>query len=317
MSTEDIAGKDDNDVSVCANCGKGEEESHKLKHCTACMLVKYCNRDCQIAHRPMHKKECKKRAAELHDEKLFKQPPQEEDCPICFQLLPTFSTGRRYKTCCGKEICSGCVHAPVYDDQGNKVDNNKQNECAFCRTLAPKSDEEGNEREKKRMEKGDPIAMYNLGCYHRDGLYGFPQDYTKALELYHRATEFGYAKAYCKIGIAYYNGEGVEVDKKKARHYYELAAMGGNVQSRHNLGIFEREEGNMNRALKHYMISARGGYSKSVDVIKEMYTKGFATKEDYTTALRSYQTYLGEIKSRQRDEAAAFNDRFRYYESGV
>jgi len=43
-------------VSVCANCGKGEEESGKLKSCTACKLVKYCNRECQIAHRPQHKK---------------------------------------------------------------------------------------------------------------------------------------------------------------------------------------------------------------------------------------------------------------------
>ena len=39
------------------------------------MAVKYCNRECQIAHRPQHKKECKQRAAELHEEALFKQPP--------------------------------------------------------------------------------------------------------------------------------------------------------------------------------------------------------------------------------------------------
>lgn len=44
MSTKDTAGKeDDNEVSVCANCGKGEEESHKLKICNACKMVKYCN----------------------------------------------------------------------------------------------------------------------------------------------------------------------------------------------------------------------------------------------------------------------------------
>ena len=66
---------EDNDISICANCGKSEEESHKLKHCNACKLVKYCNRECQVAHRPQHKKVCRKRAAELHDEKLFKQPP--------------------------------------------------------------------------------------------------------------------------------------------------------------------------------------------------------------------------------------------------
>ena len=78
---------DDKDVvlSVCANCGK---EGSKLKACTACKLVKYCNRECQITHRPQHKKECRKRASELHDEKLFKQPPSKDDCPICFLKLP-------------------------------------------------------------------------------------------------------------------------------------------------------------------------------------------------------------------------------------
>jgi len=70
---------------ICANCGKGEESTGSLKACTACKLVKYCNRECQIAHRPQHKKECRKRVAELHDEALFKQPPLEHgDCPICF-----------------------------------------------------------------------------------------------------------------------------------------------------------------------------------------------------------------------------------------
>jgi len=76
----------------CANCGKGEESSNSLKTCTACKLVKYCSRDCQVAHWPQHKKECKKKAAELHDEALFKQPPK-EDCPICMIRMPPSPTG--------------------------------------------------------------------------------------------------------------------------------------------------------------------------------------------------------------------------------
>ena len=30
-------------LSMCANCGKGEEENGKLKSCNACKLVKYCS----------------------------------------------------------------------------------------------------------------------------------------------------------------------------------------------------------------------------------------------------------------------------------
>ena len=55
----------DNNMTTCANCGKGEESTGDLKACTACKMVKYCNRDCQIAHRPQHKTECKKRAAKI------------------------------------------------------------------------------------------------------------------------------------------------------------------------------------------------------------------------------------------------------------
>jgi len=303
MSTADV-------VSVCANCGKGEEESHKLKNCTACKMVKYCSRECQIAHRPQHKKECRKRAAELHDIELFKQPPPEEECPICFQQLPTLHTGWKYMSCCGKEICSGCAHAPLFDNQGNKVDNTK---CAFCRTPAPTSEEELIEREWKRAEDGDAEAIYNLGYFYNEGFYGLRQDYTKALELLHRAGKLGCTEAYKFIGFAYLQGRGVEVDKKKANHYNELAAIGGCPQARHNLGTMEGKAGNHDRALKHYMIAARSGCNGSLEMIKQMYSNGLATKEDYTKALQSYQTYLGEVKSKQRDEAAAADEENRYY----
>ena len=37
------------------------------------------------------------------------------------------------------------------------------------------------------------------------------------------------------------------------------------------------------------------------------------TKDEYSKALRAYQSYLGEIKSDQRDEAAAYDEEFKYY----
>jgi len=77
--------------------------------------------------------------AELHDEQLFKQPPLlYGDCPICFLRMPTHRAGVRYMPCCGKAICSGCIYAPVYDDQGNKVDK----KCPFCRISSLTTNEE-------------------------------------------------------------------------------------------------------------------------------------------------------------------------------
>ena len=238
-------------MTVCANCGKGEEAGIKLKACIACKMVKHCNRDCQIAHRPQHKKECKKRAKELYDEKLFKQPPQPYgDCPICFLRLPTLDKGRAYMECCGKMICTGCMCAPVYDHEGNFAADT----CPFCRTPPNKSDDETIKRYEKRIELNDAQAMRIIGCDYADGLMGLPQDYTKALELWHRAGELGDADAYNNIGSAYYKGQGVEVDEKKVIYYYELAAMGGHVYARHNFGVTEEIKGNWDRALKHYMM---------------------------------------------------------------
>ena len=158
-------------------------------------------------------------------------------------------------------------------------------------------------------------AMYILGCCYNNGSCGLPQNRAMALELWQQAAELGNAPSYCFIGVAYYQGYGVERDVKKANHYYELAAMGGDVAARYNLGCSEYQTGNYDRALKHLVLAAGGGTKESLSIIQEMFKKGRATKEDYTQALRAYQAYLGEIKSVQRDEAAAFDDGYKYCEA--
>ena len=114
----------DTTIMACANCGKGEENSGELKACAACKLVKYCNRDCQIAHRSLHKKACKKRAAELHEEALFKEHPPREDCPICFLPLPLDLGQSTFQSRCGKMICSGCIIA-MYEESPRGIREGK------------------------------------------------------------------------------------------------------------------------------------------------------------------------------------------------
>ena len=155
-------------------------------------------------------------ASSPSDEDLFNEPPQPEDCPICFLRLPTLYTGRRYKTCCGKVICSGCIHAPVYDNNGNKVEK----KCPFCRAPAP-----------------------------------------------------------------------IQQNEKKAIRYWELTAIGGSINARHNLGNAEFRAGNFGRAVKHYMIAVELGNNECLKMIKHLYMHGGVTKDDYMNALKAYQTY--------------------------
>ena len=291
---------------MCANCGKGEECSGDLKSCTACKMVKYCNRDCQIAHRPHHKKECKKRAAEIHDEKLFKVPPPREECPICMLPPPLYGnhTGMTFFSCCGKEICSGCICAMI------KTGDKNMKLCPFCKTPPAHSGEEEVKKTKKLMERGNADAFNHLAGFYARGINGLPQDWAKANELYLKAGELGCADAHYNLGNSYYAGRGVAIDKKKAKHYYELAAMNGHIKARNSLGIMEGQAGNHHRAMKHFIISSRAGYKDSLDAVKDGYTSGHVTKEEYANTLREYQKSQDETKSDARDKAlAARNER--------
>ena len=318
QQVEDLSINIENDMlTTCANCGK---EGKNPNTCNKCDLaVQYCNAACKKKHRSKHKKDCERRVAELHeeelererreaelhDEKLFKQPPPKGDCPICMLLLPSIYTGSKYRSCCGKRICSGCIHAVEIRDGGVGL-------CPFCRSPTPTA-KEMIEQTKKRMELGDTQAIYNLGCLYSDGLHGLPQDRDKALELWHQAAELGSATSYFSIAASYINGNGAERDVKKAHYYWELAAMGGHLDAMHNLGVFEMRSGNIDRAVKHYMIAAGCGDNDSLEKIKQMFMNGHVMKDDYAKALQVHQANLVEIKSSQRDEAAAFDDNYKYY----
>ena len=309
------------DISTCDNCGK--EGSNIKNICNKCKSATYCNAACKKKHRSKHKMECERRvaelqeeelecerrAAELHNEKIFKPPPPNEDCPICMLLLPSSDTGSKYRSCCGKTICCGCMYAVEKRDGGVGL-------CPFCRTPAPTA-KEAAEQLKKRSKDDHAESIYGLGICHYHGESDIPQDHAKSLELWHRASELGHAMSSYNIGHEYYYGNGargVERDEKKAVHYFELAAMGGHVKARHYLGALEGRAGNHGRAVKHFMIAAGFGYIAALEQIKQMFMYELVTKDDYAKALQLYQANVVEIKSVQRDEAAAYNtDRYKYY----
>jgi len=286
----------DTSTTVCAACGKEDPTNT----CNKCKMVKYCNATCKKKHRSKHKKQCEKRVSELHDEELFKEHPPCDDCPICFLPLPLDTRQSTFKSCCGKLICSGCIYAMLEEARGRgQVDDL----CAFCRTPRGTSDGEGIKRVKKLMDTNNAEAFNVLADLYFRGEMGLPQDYEKANELYLRAGELGCAEAYYNLGISYKNGDGVEMDKKKEKHYCELAAMNGDVKARHNLGCLEWKAGNHHRAFNYFLLSARAGHKDSLDVVKQGYMNGIVTKDGYANTLRAHQQRHDEMKSDDRDKA--------------
>ena len=212
--------------------------------------------------------------------------------------LPLEDEGQQYKPCCGKIICIGCAYAVRAAGDNRRL-------CPFCRNPAATSYGEIIESMKERVETGDAVAINELGWYYKRGNYGLRQNHHKAMRLWLRAGELGNARAYCNIGFAYSNGEGVAMDAKKAQYYFELAAMGGDVQARHNLGVLENNADNMDRAVKHWMISAGAGFDESLTAIRDCFLDGHVTKDDFEMALRAHKEAKDEMKSEQREAAAA------------
>jgi tetratricopeptide (TPR) repeat protein len=305
-------------VHCCAECG--EEGGASLKVCKACMIVRYCNAECQRNHWPKHKKVCKQRAAELRDEALFKDPPAKEDCPICFLPMPykliccmslppatitsvpifdfAVANGElaklgteQYYSCCGKSICGGCVHS--FSKSGN------MGKCPFCKAdKLGKTDEERVQEIMRRIEVNDAGATFALGNCYQHGQLGLLSDQERAMELWKLAAELGSSQAHHFLGYVY--GEGG--DLKKAKFHLEAAAMAGNEEARYNIGNLEGKSGNMDQAAKHWKIAASAGSYHAMHNLLADFEQGVVSRDTIDSTLTAYNNACAEMRSEARDE---------------
>ena len=128
-------------------------------------------------------------------------------------------------------------------------------------------------------------------------------DYQTALEYFTKAAELGDSDAHYNLSIMYREGEGVDKDEKKKVFHLEVAAIAGHPDARHDLGCWEAMNGRFERARKHFIIAANLGYNKSLTALKQLYTDGHASKEDYANALRAHQAAVDATKSEDREVA--------------
>lgn len=112
-------------------------------------------------------------------------------------------------------------------------------------------------------EPRDATALTALGERYVKG-DGVPKDPVKAVELFRKAANQGFAPAMNDLGVMYANGEGVGQSYSEALSLYRVAAERGSTQANANLGnAYEIGQGvpkNYNEALAWYRKAANLGH---------------------------------------------------------
>ena len=332
ISLGESAGKDDDTEPnakngtptklVCSACGEG---SDTLKKCNGCLCVWYCNKECQNKHRKEHKKECRlikkeldKRGGkldlgmELDVGPLGKLPPQEE-CPICMRVLPIHSKLQSYFACCGNSICSGCCH------QHHKKSRERAEKptCPFCRAAVPRSDAEVLALRSKRVLLKDPKALSCMALHYRDGDLGLPVDQAKCVELMRQSADLGNPDAHYQLGTFHIKGEmGLQQNEEEAIKHWKKAAESGQFLSQHNMGCMEEEHGDYDAAMRHWRLSASGGFKDSMDSIMASFEVGLLHHKDLAETLRAFYRARAEMKSKDRDQYIEYLKTTGEYEGG-
>ena len=304
---------------MCSKCGK---ESDTLMKCRACKCVWYCDKDCQNRHWKEHKKECKQIKKELDKRggkldvgseldlgPLPDLPPRDE-CPICLQLLPLHDNLQTYSACCGKVICGGC-------DLQHNAKSGGSRTCAFCRVPIPTSDKAALAQLRKRAKINDPRAICNLAMNYGFGDLELPLDQAKCIALLRQSAGIGFPPARYRLGAFYHYGMmGLQRNEVEAVKYYKEAAEGGVLHATHNLGLMEHMNGNNVAAMRHWRLSASGGYRRSIEKLIACFGVGLLHHGDLVETLEVMYRARAELSSKDRKRYIAHLKKTGEYDEG-
>jgi len=90
---------------------------------------------------------------------------------------------------------------------------------------------------------------------------------------------------------------------KKAKIHSEAAAMAGHDDARNNLGSMEAQSGNVERAVKHWMIAASAGHYAAMKNLLIAFNQGSTSRATIDSTLTAYNDSCVEMRSEARDAA--------------
>ncbi len=190
-------------------------------------------------------------------------PPPLQYCSVCGH-----QSSLRCSKCLGALYCS--VKCQRKDWKTHKVickeaeETKKSIEAQGCRTV---EEIDAELKEFRRFaELGDARAQYNVGLSYFTGV-GVGVDKSEGVKWFRLAAAQGNANAQFNLGFAYYNGNGVSVDKVESVKWYRLAAAQGHANAQCNMGYAYYNGDGVSvdkvEAIKWYRLAAAQGHANA------------------------------------------------------
>lgn len=145
--------------------------------------------------------------------------------------------------------------------------------------------------------------MFSLAMDYATGRLGLPVDQAKFIDLLRESAGLGHPDSQFKLGTLHHMGTmGLEQNEEIALKYYEQAAEGGHLLSRHNLGSKKKETGDTIAAMGHWRLSASGGSRRSIEILILYFEHGLLHHSDLAETLRAMYRARAEMSSADRDQ---------------
>ena len=207
--------------------------------------------------------------------------------------------------CCGCDLQHRMKNEKRAAERGQTpVPQTTPHTCAFCRTAVPLSKEKALAQLCKRAELKDSVALHNMAMeYGFGGHLGLPADQAKCIELLRESAGLGFTVSQYQLGSFHCTGRlGLEHNEEEAAKYWEEAAEGGHIVARHNLGCKEHDEnGDFVAAMRHWRLSAAGGYRNSMHSLIACFEEGSLYHGDLAETVQAFYIARAEMTSEDRD----------------
>lgn len=143
-----------------------------------------------------------------------------------------------------------------------------------------------------QAEAGDAKAQFYYGLALERGAQGTQgeADKARAVELYKKAAEGGYALAQYRLGVLYQIGQGVGKDLQEARKWFGAASDAGLREAEFNYAIMLETgtggERDPKEAARLYEIAASKGVRQAFLPLGILYARGEGVERDLVEALK-------------------------------